>query len=90
MMDRCTMVKFIEALPWPERTRPRLVVRAAPDNSAYMVILHEPISRGWTDGAKLVGPTPEGAFRLALEAWLTEKRLKPGPVFRAALASLRN
>lgn len=83
------MKRILDGLPWPERTKPSLAFGASAE-TGYVVLLHEPLCRGHADVARIAGPTPEGSFRLALEAWIIEKKLNDQPIFFDALRRLVN
>ncbi len=92
MLDRCEMKRMLDALPWPESTKPCLQY-AADQRRGFSVLLHEPHSRRGASGrvvSSVVGPTPEGALRLALSYWLDEKGLKELAPFDALLRRLMN
>lgn len=90
MIDYGEAKRFIAAMPWPEGAiKPRIGVFAT-DGDAWCVLLHKPINRGWTDIARITGPTPEGALRFALEKWLTTMKLSDRPELFDAIKRLTN
>jgi hypothetical protein len=89
MIELCEARRFVRELPWPEDA-PRPVVRMWGTPQGCVVLLHENVSRGWSDVARIHGPTMEGALRFALERWLQEKGLNNQPALYAALKRLSN
>lgn len=79
MIEYCEAKRFIEALPWPEGTRPFFVQGYELVDGAqkgHVVRLYRPERR--FHGAVLAkGPTQEGALRRALARWVAEYKLPP-------------
>lgn len=89
MLDKCMMKRVVDALPWPEGKKPVLGAGQC-DAHGFVVNLHEPIDRGWTDIAKITGPTPERCLAFALEKWIELKGLTGTPGFVGITRGLTN
>lgn len=89
MLDRCEMLRVLNALPWPPDKKPALAAGPTPAGN-YVVNLHEPMNRGYADIAKIEGPTPERCLAFAIERWITVKGLNNDPRFYDAIRRLTN
>lgn len=73
MIEYSQAKKFIEACAWPQGSRPLLAlsheVVTEGGAMAYVARLYRPEDR-FDDIVQIAGPTPEGALRRALVAWV--------------------
>lgn len=89
MIDKVQMRKLLDTLPWPKGTKPVLVTGHC-EAHGFVVNLHDTIDRGWTDIAKISGPTPERCLALALTQYIEKKGINNDPRFFDAIRRLSN
>lgn len=80
MIEMCEAKRFIEAMPWPEKTRPLLklhdISKPGSEFPSFRIHVYRPENR-YPQVVTGVAPSVEGALQLALGLWVNHYKLPP-------------